>query len=323
LMKNPDKASIIDEAKAFLRLFNFNECDVFESKIIALKKRIDFSIDHPELATPSNEKSLTNSKNMRHRVALWLKIAASVSFLLMATFLVKRYDINQPVRAIFSGTQEQTTHKGERTIISLEDGTKIWLNVDSRIRYPETFEGKDSREVYLEGEAFFDVTENKAKPFIVRTEGVRIVVLGTTFNVKSYEKEDQIQTTLIKGKVTIESIEEQPKVVSLAPNQMATYHKESKNIVLNTEKDLETLAGWKDGRLIFVDKPLSEIVIALERWYDIRIKVEDEKSLKCHFSAKVENLSLDEVLELFKASEGIDYTINDRVVTIRGSICRN
>lgn len=323
LEENPDKKEVVNEAREFLCLLDFDEGDVFESKIMALKNRIDFAIDHPDL--PSRVSSVGGSRGRKtaRSVVYWLKIAATVALLVVASVLVKRHYDKAVIAVLPPGISEQSTLKGERTIITMEDGTKIWLNVASNIRYPETFEGKKTREVFLDGEAFFEVAHDANKPFVVRTQEIQIKVLGTSFNVKSYEKEDKIQTTLVEGKVLIESMDEQPKVVTLAPNQMATYHKESRKIVLNNKTDMDALAGWKDGRLVFDNKPLEEIVIALERWYDVKIEVQDQRSLKCHFSAKIENLTLTEVLELFKASDGIEYTIEGSEVIISGSICEN
>ncbi|HEU5145362.1 MAG TPA: FecR domain-containing protein [Chryseosolibacter sp.] len=319
LQQNPQKKEEVQDAADFLRLLNFTEEDVFESKIVALKNRVDFTIDHPEISP----KVVGRERRLNHGFSNWLGIAATVALVVTASFLLFRNYWEHLPLSTPPGVSQQSTSKGERTILSLEDGTRIWLNVASRIEYPESFDGKAVREVYLEGEAFFDVAENKSKPFVVKTEGVQIKVLGTRFNVKSYHREDQIQTTLVEGKVSIESIDEQPKVVTLAPNQMASYHKESKKLVLNNKTDMDALAGWKDGRLIFDNKPLGEIVLALERWYDVQIHVQDEESLRCHFSAKIENLSLTEVLDLFKASDGIEYRIDGSVVTISGAICEN
>lgn len=322
LTESPDMSESIEEARMFLRLLNYSDGDVFQSKVNTLKNRIDFAIDRPSSPQLSAE-NIGRRPAPHNRLAIGLmKVAASVSLIVVAGWLINRSWLNEEKTPV-AEMREQSTGNGERTLISLGDGTKIWLNVASTIRYPETFSGKPNREVYLEGEAFFDVTKNKEQPFIVRTQEVQISVLGTTFNVKSYKKDEQIQTALISGKVTIESMEEQPKVVTLVPNQVATYHKDSKKIVLNNETDTHALAGWKDGRLIFDNRPLSEIITALERWYDVKIEVEDENSLKCHFSAKIENLSLKEVLELFRASDGIDYEIDGRDVWIRGLICTN
>ncbi len=323
LTQNPHTQESIEEARMFLRLLNFNEGDVFQSKINALKKRIDFAMDRPQSVRRSRKSRGRDTSGSNTMTLRFLKIAASIALLVAAAYSIVCYLPANETQSAAIEMHEQSTDNGERTIISLEDGTKIWLNVASTIRYPESFKGKTNREVYLEGEAFFDVAKNKAQPFIVRTQAVQISVLGTTFNVKSYQKDDQIQTALITGKVTIKSMEDEPKVVTLSPNQVATYHKDSKRIVLNNETDTHALAGWKDGRLIFDNRPLSEIITALERWYDVRIRVEDEHALRCHFSAKIENLSLKEVLELFKASDGIDYEINGHEVSIRGLICTN
>jgi len=321
--ENPDKIAAVNEARDFLCLLDFDEGDVFESKVMALKNRIDFTIDHPDRSSRADFIGRSRGRKAAGVTRHWLKIAATVTLLVVASVIVYRYYNVADIAVLSPGISEQSTLNGERTIISMEDGTRIWLNVASSIRYPETFEGKKTREVFLDGEAFFEVARDTNKPFIVTTQEIQIKVLGTSFNVKSYGREDRIQTTLVEGKVIIESMDEQPKVVTLAPNQMATYHKESRKIVLNNKTDMDALAGWKDGRLIFDNKPLAEIVVALERWYDVKIEVQDQRSLKCHFSAKIENLSLTEVLDLFKASDGIEYTIQGSEVTIRGSICEN
>src|SRR5690606_36071465 len=125
----------------------------------------------------------------------------------------------------------------------------------------------------------------------------------------SYESEERIETTLVEGRVVVESLGEKFDVVVLKPSQVALYDKNTKRIKVDDQPKAESAAGWKDGRLVFDDKPLSEIVSALERWYDVHITVEDRNALKCHFSAKIEDLSLLEVLELFKASDGIEYNV--------------
>lgn len=318
---HPEKSEAIEEAKEFLLLLDFSENDVFQSKIQALKNRIDFAIDHPELVTSQADELPGHTHTFRLPIRQFVKVAAAIALLIVAGYAVNRNIDRGDKGGDDVALLEQSTENGERKVISLEDGTKVWLNVASTIRYPESFQREQIRELYLDGEAFFDVAEDKEKPFIVRTDAVQVKVLGTSFNVKSYKKESEIQTTLIKGKVTVESIDDEPKLVTLAPNQVATYHRSSKKIVLDNQPDTDMFSGWKDGRLIFDNTPLGTIVLALERWYNVKITVDDEKSLRCHFSAKIENLTLREVLELFKVSDGIEYEIDGQNVRMRGAIC--
>lgn len=315
LREYPLQAENVREAMHFLRLLDCNEEDVFQSRIDALKQRIDAGI---EGAPPRSLPRRATGRGLSKRF-VWLKWAATVVIACAAVWGATQFF--KRTQALDKGLLEQVTARAQRTVITLEDGTRIWLNVDTRIAYPKTFENQAVREISLDGEAYFQVTSDSTRPFIVNTEGVRVTVLGTTFLIKSYESEERIETTLVEGRVVVESLGEKFDVVVLKPSQVASYDKNTKRIKVDDQPKAESAAGWKDGRLVFDDKPLSEIVSALERWYDVHITVEDRNALKCHFSAKIEDLSLVEVLELFKASDGIEYNVVGKYVTIKGAIC--
>jgi ferric-dicitrate binding protein FerR (iron transport regulator) len=315
IRQHPYKQAEIQEARQFLLLFHFRESDVFQSRISSLKKRIDAEIDQTE-HHPIHDTSLAETLNLPREGGAGVSIfrrywyaAAAVALVMLTAAL---YFLNPTVNEV--------TARGHRTFITLEDGTKIWLNAESRLTYPKSFRGEETREVQLEGEAYFDVAENKQKPFIVHTSDIRIKVLGTSFNVKSYGKDRTIQTTLIKGKVTIESSLDSTKL-TLLPNQQAVFEKESKKIFLEHKDEAVEYTSWRDGQLLFDDRPLSDIVNELERWFNVTIEVEDRASLNCHFSAKVDNKTLEEVLELFQDAEGIDYRIDGAKVFILGKLC--
>lgn len=311
----PYKQAEVQEARQFLLLFHFRESDVFQSRISSLKKRIDAEIDqtegHPVQDPPlAGSLDLPPSDDARKRGSrMYWYAAAAVALVLLTTALY-----------FFNPTVNQVTARGDRTFIILEDETKVWLNAESRLTYPRSFKGKATREIELEGEAYFDVTENKQKPFIVHTSDIRIKVLGTSFNVRSYGKDRTIETTLIEGKVTIESSLDSTKL-TLLPNQQAVFEKETKKIFLEDKDEAVGFTSWRDGQLLFDDRPLSDIVNELERWFNVTIEVEDRASLHCHFSAKVDNKTLEEVLELFKDAEGIDYRIDGAKVLILGKLC--
>lgn len=324
LTRHPHKLLEIEEARRFLRVLEFREEDIFESRISNLKKRIDQSIStsvqkETQLTpVPSLPVASVNMSSKR-----WWNIAAAFILLAVSTFLIL-YFINR------SGTlldnedlNQQATGKGQRTLITLEDGTKVWLNAESKLLFPNSFRNQPTREVFLDGEGFFSVAKNKAKPFIVRTKGIKVKVLGTSFNIKSYENDSFIQTTLIEGKVTLSSIEESSEELTLAPNQIAVFDKSTHNILLDNKKNTDAYVGWTNGKLVFEDQPLSDIIVALERWYNIKFVVEDKRALKCRFFAKIDNLTLVEVLELFKASDGIEYDIRGDEVILSGLFCND
>ncbi|MBT1710975.1 DUF4974 domain-containing protein [Fulvivirgaceae bacterium PWU5] len=316
IRQHPYKQAEVQEARQFLLLFHFRESDVFQSRISSLKKRIDAEIDQTERhaiqeTPPAGVLDLPQKGDVRvSAFRRYWYAAAAVTLVMLATAL---YFLNPTV-------QKQVTARGHRTFVTLDDGTKIWLNAESRLTYPKSFRGEETREVQLEGEAYFDVAENKQKPFIVHTSDIRIKVLGTSFNVKSYGKDRTIQTTLIKGKVTIESSVDSAKL-TLMPNQQAVFEKESKILFLEHKDEAADYTSWRDGQLLFDDRPLSDIVNELERWFNVTIEVEDHASLNCHFSAKVDNKTLEQVLELFKDAEGIDYRIDGAKVLILGKLC--
>jgi transmembrane sensor len=312
LCQYPEKQSVIREAREFLLLFHIRESDVIESRIVNLKKRIDAEADQPG-TTRVLGKVFAGQAGNNGKSGLNRYVAAAVSIIVLISGI---YFFER----VSGSTREEITAKGQRTFVTLEDGTKIWLNADSKLSYPKSFANANTREIQLEGEAYFDVAHNKQQPFIVHTSDIRIKVLGTSFNVKSYGKDRTIETTLIQGKVTIESANDSSQL-TLLPNQQAVFEKESRRLFLEHREEIVDYTAWKEGRLVFLDQPLSDIINELERWFNVTIQVEDRESLDCHFSAKVNNKTLEEVLELFKDSEAIDYKIEGSKVFIQGRLC--
>jgi ferric-dicitrate binding protein FerR (iron transport regulator) len=247
----------------------------------------------------------------------WLKFAAA--FFVIA---ISAYAYLTPFS---SGLTIVENRKGEKSILYLPDGTKVWLNAESRISYRESFENDSIREVELDGEAFFDVTENKKKPFIVKTSQLQVKVLGTSFNVRSYENQNTIETTLVHGRVMIELNGGSSDVHSREPillndNEQAIYSTASKKMSLHSVK-AESATSWRVGKLTFINKPFSEIEEELERWYGVEIRLEDEGSASCRFSTTIENEPINKILDLFKTTSGIAYEMDDKVIVIKGHLC--
>ena len=324
LEEHPHKTDEVNEARQFLMIFDAQGEDILESKIAHLKKRIDLALDEPTTFESIRESVFEgefkfHEKKKAQKIKTYA-LAASICLFLISSFFLF-YWFQGGGGGKISGDYEMVTPKGQRSIITLFDGTRVWLNADSRLDYPESFAGKKTREVYLEGEAFFDVTENKEQPFIVNTSDLKVKVLGTAFNVRSYKKDNLIETTLVRGQVSISSKAEQGSAVILRPNQKVVYEKKSGKLMLKNQVDTEKSTSWRDGKLYFEDEAFSEIVKALERWYNVTIHVENTETLGCRFSAKIDNKTLEEVLDLFKFSENIDYRIDERVIYISGKLC--
>lgn len=182
---------------------------------------------------------------------------------------------------VYHKSEEKTTEvvynklevpRGGECMIKLDDGTKVWVNAETKLKYPVTFVG-DRREVVLEGEAFFDVAKNE-KPFIVKTSFGDVRVLGTAFGISAYASEPESYTTLVRGKVSVER--EGMKPVVILPGEQVVTFKDGK--MIKQEVDVEEFVGWKDGIYVFKEKSLGEIMKTLERWYNISVDFQ-EKSL--------------------------------------------
>ena len=207
--------------------------------------------------------------------------------------------------------------RGSISEMLLPDGSVIYLNSDSRIEY-RIGEAKDGiREVFLKGEAWFDVTKDETKPFVVHTQSYDVKVTGTKFNVKSYETDKEITTTLEEGQVIIHSNNKfkLSKDVVLKPGEQVVLNKESKELTI---KNVNTkwYTSWKDNKLIFVNMTLKDLVVLLERKYGVNIEVKNKNILDLHFDGTIKNESILEIMEIIKKALPINYKIVGQKIEI-------
>ncbi len=191
---------------------------------------------------------------------------------------------------VYHKSEEETTEvvynklevpRGGECMIKLDDGTKVWVNAETKLKYPVVFVG-DRREVVLEGEAFFDVAKNE-KPFIVKTSFGDVRVLGTAFGISAYASEPESYTTLVRGKVSVER--EGMKPVVILPGEQVVTFKDGK--MIKQEVDVEEFVGWKDGIYVFKEKSLGEIMKTLERWYNISVDFQDKSLVDLPFTGNL------------------------------------
>ena len=184
---------------------------------------------------------------------------------------------------------------GKRSEITLADGTHIWLNSGSQLSYPTEFKS-DSREVYLSGEAFFDVKHDNGKPFYVITRDIKIKVLGTSFNVTSYDEDNTTQAVLVKGKVSAGKNQLFAKTLDLIPGERMIYDKNNKAL-MKDQVDVKLYASWVNGYLIFESLPITEVYKKLERYFNRKILAESGLD-KITFSGKLDlKNKIEDVLE--------------------------
>lgn len=204
--------------------------------------------------------------------------------------------------------------KGGEYKLTLADGTKIWLNSNSKLRYPSQF-GKGARKVQLEGEAFFQVARDAEHPFIVDVTTAEIKVLGTSFNVNAYNDQDEIFTTLVEGKVEVND-DFRGTSHELLPNYQLCFNKlngkTSKKIV-----DTRLYTAWKDGRFVFENRSLEDIMIRLSRWYDVDVFFLTNSIKQLKYTGDVARYdNINSILDMIEVTEKVKFTIKDRSVVI-------
>lgn len=209
--------------------------------------------------------------------------------------------------------QQITSPMGNKTRLELSDGSTVWLNHGSSLRFPLQFTG-NKRTVYLEGEAYFDVKSNIASPFIVRASDLQFMATGTKFNIMAYPDEDVVEVTLQSGKITLQEVLPDQSVnnlLILAPSEQARYFPEQSQIDY-FDVDPANFVSWKDGKLVMMDDPLCRIAKKLERWYNVKIDFTQEEMGYIRYSGTFSNETLTQVLNLMKLATPIDYTIYPR-----------
>ncbi|MEM5565886.1 FecR domain-containing protein [Psychroserpens sp. AS72] len=200
---------------------------------------------------------------------------------------------------------------GKRSEIVLSDGSKVWLNSGSKLVFPASF-SEDKREVYLEGEAIFEVTHNKKQPFVVKSKDQDIEVLGTVFNVSNYADDDSIFTVLKSGSVQIhyknDNLISSKSHLKITPNTLAAYNKKDKTMHSKTV-EVETYFSWRDGVFIFKNDALKSIMKKLSRYYNVDIIINDDNLSNQTFSGYLDvNEDLNHVLQIINEAETSPFT---------------
>lgn len=207
--------------------------------------------------------------------------------------------------------------KATRAVIELGDGSKVWLNADSKIMYPPTF-GPSSREVYLTGEAFFNVTTNAAQPFIVHLSQGTVKVLGTSFNIRAYDNEP-VQTSVTTGKVAFipkYGVNGQvPDTVFITPDEKVIYHQSAGDLVKEATSGEEDRA-WTEGRLVFRDVSLEDICQELERTFGKKIVFTSETPRSYRLTGSFKDNNLSEIMYYLAKSKSFKYSITDSLMEI-------
>lgn len=207
-----------------------------------------------------------------------------------------------------------TVPAGGEYQLLLADGTRIWMNAVSRLRFPVRFSGKQ-REVFLEGEAYFEVVKNKQQPFIVHTSRGSIEVLGTGFNVRDYKDENKVVTTLVEGKVVYRPGNDLKYEIHLEPGEQV--EDKADEALRACKVNVALYVGWKDGKYIFENTTLEEIMQVLSRWYDIEVFYLRDEIRNLHFTGDLERYnSINDFLEFMELGGDVHFAIHGRTVVV-------
>lgn len=198
--------------------------------------------------------------------------------------------------------------------LELSDGTRVWLNAESELRFPVQF-GTGEREVYLKGEAYFDVRKDVARRFIVHLKESNVTVLGTSFNIKAYGDEDYIYTTLVEGKVRFTS-EKEHEEVTLRPGMQSVLNLKSGKTELK-EVEVEQFTAWRQGRFVFPSTTLGDLMCQLKRWYDIDVVYLSPEAKGYEFRGAINrDMDLKNVLAIVEKTSNVVFDINGRTIKV-------
>ncbi len=223
------------------------------------------------------------------------------------------YQVEDTSECMETAYNEITVPRGGEYKVTLDDGTRIWVNSESYIRFPVVFHG-DERRIWVSGEVFLEVTKDSERPFVVNTEKLDIKVLGTQFNVRAYPDEKCIQTTLVEGRVQVDN--SLGKVAVLAPSEQLLYNAQNGKHEVR-EVDTELYVSWKDGVYVFVSQRLEDIMLLISKWYDVDVFYQNSTVKDIIFSGRLKRYeNAETLLKVFERLGGVRFSIQGKTVIV-------
>ena len=261
-----------------------------ENRLAFLKERKLFDamllLGNEEIIKNGKKRFSINLSSLRTEL---IKIAAVVVITLGGSYFYYQSSLEKELMAM----QTITVPAGQRINITLVDGTNVWLNARTSLSYPVKF-GKNNRQVVLDGEAYFDVTKDKSKPFIVQTDNYNVEVLGTQFDVNAYSETGEFETTLMSGSVKVASASDSTQKITLKPNNKVFLQDGKLHV---TAVDDYNPYRWKEGLICFKNETFTSIMKDFEKYYGLTIQVKNKNVFKYVYTGK------------FRQTDGIDYAL--------------
>ncbi|MEQ6122498.1 FecR domain-containing protein [Reichenbachiella sp. MALMAid0571] len=313
---NPDKVEAMEEAKQIVLMLRNDSIGVEpDERIASVWQKLQSSIDENH---KPKEFSIKKNSNWK----LW-KVAAVIALLIGTVFILTEI-VNDPeveIKLAKANQFTKSTPMGQKTTVYLPDGSQVMMNAGSTIEYYED-QKSNTRKLILEGEAFFDIKRDTLRLFTVNTENINTTVLGTSFNIRAYKGENEIEVALVSGKVSLtNNSSPSQNIIALLPNDMVSYRKAEKTI-LKSNFDPEKVLAWTDKTLYFEDVNFEQLMVTLERWYGVDFVIDNDlwKNKKFierkDYRGKYKNKSLETVLEAVSFSYGFDFEIDNKTVRI-------
>jgi ferric-dicitrate binding protein FerR (iron transport regulator) len=257
------------------------------------------------------------SVKSRRLLPVFLKAAAAITLIVMAWFGVQQFDYREHVVAGQtkpSGWIEKRANPGQKLTIYLNDGSKVMLNAGTTLKYNSKY-GDSSRNIFLQGEAFFEVVKDSVRPFTVHTGNFSTTALGTSFNVRAYENEPKIEVALVTGKVKVEHTEATDSGAILEMGDGIRFDKQDLNLS-RYRFDPLVATGWKDGVIYFKEAGNQEIFDKLALWYGVEFQVERQPDTWV-YTGEFRDMSLEEVLSGLSYVKDFEFQLKNGLVIIR------
>jgi transmembrane sensor len=284
--------------------------DYFARKWESAPHTIDLELQSNMLEV-LREKIAPRPKQLPHRMFKVMKYVAAI--VLPFVIGVGSYLLADKISSSRDKDMVVSVDNGQKAALQLPDGTKVWLNSGSHIRYDKSY-NKQDRIVSFEGEAYFEVAKDKKRPFIVKVGAVSVRAVGTAFNVKGYDNDNTITATLMEGKI---DVFDSKSSIRLSPNEKITFDKNRLTFEKAQIYDANIASQWKNNRLAFDSETLEDIGKALERMYNVQMVFDTEAIKQIRFSGTIKNNSLESVLQLISLTSPIDYSIQNSIVTLK------
>ncbi len=296
---NPHRAAVLERAVQIAKSIRYTETQPLHSS------------EYNEML----ESIVRDKRRSTNIMSLLVKIAA-VIVIASGVYWWQQNNVVQKTNAEFAATRviTKSNPKGRKSLIVLPDGTRVKLNSESSLTFNDDF-GSQARKVILNGEAFFDVAKDRSKPFIITSGKLETKVLGTSFNIRSYQNEETIQVVVVSGEVSVrDSI---GTSLLLNPKDILKYGVYEGSISRSICRDFKSVIGWKDGFLIFDNDPFDKVAEKIESWYGVEVKFFNGCRIPGSYTGEYYNKSLEKVIDGISYASGFEYKItNDTTVLI-------